>query len=394
MACARAIPAENVRLQDPRESFRDFPRWVQPILTWVSGKPLAHSHPRVTVSPVAAIAIDLCKYAVGVAGAALVWLAGGMWWFTLPVFWILTVNATRSLTSDAHYAGHASVTGRAGFDKALGEILSLLAFAINMEDYARPHNTGHHGRFGIGTIADPDIGLIRIVGWEMGRSLRYYWLRWLLSLVSPRYHLIYFYLRLKSTFVTAPYWRTALAWTMWPGLIGLAVGQGWLGTLIVALLVPVVPLYAISAALQFPSEHKWLALQHQGEARKDYLLRVSHGRFFLLPAAQGVVGWGRWLLGMAPMLFQRCFVCPSILPVHDYHHRNAGCRTWPMEHWHRQAEIDRGARYTDYWGLRAPTEAQFAVWAAADDSVSPPPFTFLSLFLSPTVPNVAGGVAK
>ena len=389
MALEETFAPRPVR-DDARESFRDFPDWCQPILTWVSGKPLACSQPRFMVSPLAAITIDLGKYAAGVGGAALAWMAGGVWWLTLPLCWILTVNATRSLTSDAHYAGHGSVTGKVWVDKAIGDMISFLAFAINMNDYAIPHNTGHHGRFGIGTTADPDIGLIRIVGWEMGRSMRYYRWRWVLSLISPRYHLIYFYQRLKSTFVTAPYWRMALAWTLWPGVVALAVAQGWGMVLVMALLVPLWPLYAVSAALQFPSEHKWLALQAASEPRKDYLLRVSHGRFFLLPAPQGVAGWLRWSLGMVPMAFQRCFVCPSILPVHDYHHRNAGCKTWPMEPWHRQAEIDKGAIYTDYWGLIAPTEAQFAVWAAADDAASPRPFTFLSLLFPPAKPSLTG----
>lgn len=386
--------ATGVAALDPRESFRDFPGCTQPILTWVSGRPLAQSAPRFVLPPTGAIAIDLGKYLAGVGGAALAWTAGGGWLALLPLFWTLTVNATRSLTSDAHYAGHGSVTGNKAVDKAIGDVLSLLAFAINMDDYATPHNTGHHGRFGIGSTADPDIGLIRIMGFEMGRPLRYYPLRWMLTLISPRYHAIFLWHRLRSTFVTAPYWRMALAWTLWPGLAVLAWTQGWFDTLAVALLVPVFPLYAISAALQFPSEHLWLAEQRPGEPRRAYLLRVSHGRFFLKPAPRGLAGWVGWTIGMLPMLFCRSFVCVSILPVHDYHHRNAGCRTWPMEPWHRQAEIDAGAVYTDYYGLWAPTRAQFEVWSAIADEVSPRPLTLSSLLFPPSCPRLKGEAVK
>lgn len=372
---------------DARETFRGAPIWCQPILTCISGRPLAGSAPLFTLSPLAAIVIDLVKYGVGVVTAALFWQAGGAWYSGMILSWILTVNATRSLTSDAHYAGHGSVTGNQRLDKVIGDLLSLIALAPNMDDYALPHNRGHHGRFGIGSTQDPDIGLIQIMGVEMGRPLGYYKLRHAMVLISPRYYVVYTSLRLRSTFITAPYWRMVAAFFLWGSVAMSAYLTGYVTETLVALVVPLVWLYAASAALQFPSEHKWLAPQAENEARGAYLLRVSHGRFFLVPAPETNWGWPLWAIKMLPMLFNRFFVCVSILPAHDYHHRNAGCKAWPMEPWLRQGEIDRGAKYTDYYGLRAPTNAQFEVWAQTPPASVPKSFSFLSLiltYLSPT----------
>ncbi|MEO9823504.1 MAG: fatty acid desaturase [Paracoccaceae bacterium] len=376
---------------DARETFRGAPAWCQPILTCISGRPLAGSAPLFTLRPFAAIAIDLVKYGVGVVTAALFWQAGGAWYAAMILSWILTVNATRSLTSDAHYAGHGSVTGHKRLDKIIGDLLSLIALAPNMDDYALPHNRGHHGRIGIGSSADPDIGLIRVMGIEMGRSLGYYRLRHALVLISPRYYAVYTLLRLKSTFITAPYWRMIVAFFLWGGVAITAYLTGLVTETLVALVVPLVWLYAVSAALQFPSEHKWLAPQGEDETRGAYLLRVSHGRFFLVPAPDTKLGWPLWAFKMLPMLFGRFFVCVSILPAHDYHHRNAGCKTWPMEPWLRQSEIDRGARYTDYYGLRAPTHAQFEIWTQTPNASMPQPFSFLSLILTHLSPKKIEG---
>ncbi|MCV6546998.1 MAG: fatty acid desaturase [Cohaesibacter sp.] len=366
---------------DPRDSFRHFPEWVQPILTVISGKPLAHSKPKLEITPIGAIAIDYTKYVVGVGLAALLFHLQGWAMLALPIAWVLTVNAARSLTSDAHYAGHGSVTSNKAIDKIIGDLLSLSVLAPNMDDYALPHNRGHHGRFGIGSLEDPDIALMRIMGFEMGRELSYYPLRHMLAIISPRFHIHYTILRLRSTFITAPYWRMALAAFAFGGLAIASYMGGWWEMLLVAWLIPILPLYALSALLQFPSEHMWMAARQDNERNRDYLLRVSHGRFFLLPAAHSFKGWMSWSIAMLPLLFQRFFVCVSVLPTHDYHHRHAGSMRWPMEAWLRQQEIDEGKCYTDFYGLKDPTQAQFRIWSDCPSDIMPRPNTFMS-FLS------------
>jgi hypothetical protein len=364
-----------------RETFRHAPAALQPLITFVSGKPLAGSRPGVALKPWMAVGIDYAKYGVGIAGAAAAVSAGGAWLVLLPLFWILTVNGARSLTSDAHYAGHAAITGRKRFDKVLGDLLSLSVLSPNMDDYAQGHNRDHHGKMGIGTLEDPDIGLMRLIGFETGRSRRFSWLRLLLALGSPRYHLLYSLLRLRSTLVTAPVWRMAAAWLIFGGLAYATHRLDAWETVALAWLVPIGPLYAISAALQFPSEHMWLAPQRPGEDRRAYLLRVSHGRFFLVPAPGSGRPWAwcAWGLRMVPQVLARLFVCVSILPAHDYHHRFANRKDWPMEPFLRQADQDAGAVYRDFYGLKEPTDALFDAWSRLPPEAAPPARTLLSL---------------
>ncbi|MGI9279480.1 MAG: fatty acid desaturase [Endozoicomonas sp.] len=348
---------------DPRESYNDFPSWTQPLLTLISGKPRANTKPLLEITPVHALIIDISKYIIGVGSAVALTEQGGLLYFLLPLSWVLTVNAARSLTSDAHYAGHSSITGKRTLDKLIGDLLSLSVLAPNMDDYALPHNRGHHGRGGIGTIEDPDSGLIRLIGFEMGKPLAWYKLRLLTSLISLRYHFLYTKARLRSTLITAPVWRKAAAIMVYGGIVAAAVSGGWFSIFLLAWLIPILPLYAVSAALQFPSEHLWLAPREEEESHRDYFLRVSHGRFFLLPAPESWRDALRWSLGMGHMLFERFFVCVSILPAHDYHHRHPGSKRWPMEPWLRQKEVDSGIPYTEFYGLKKPTEAQFAIWS-------------------------------
>jgi len=365
----------------PRETFRGAPAFVQPIITLVSGKPLTGTRPKLNIKPWMAILIDYTKYTTGIVGAALSVQVGGGVLFLLPLFWILIVNGARSLTSDAHYAGHGAVTGHKKFDMWLGNILSLTVISSNMKDYAQSHNRDHHGKLGIGTQSDPDIGMVRMLGFRMGMNRSYYWWRLILSIISPRYHFHYTMLRLRSTFATAPVWRIMVAWVALVTITYITCAFHLEKILFLSWLLPIGPLYAVSAALQFPSEHMWLSPQCPDEDRRSYLLRVSHGRFFLIPspAPANVLGWMIWAIRMVPLLFMRFFVCVSILPAHDYHHRFASRRDWPMEIFLRQADQDAGAIYKDYFDIWMPMKELFNAWSKLPKDTLAGSFTMLGL---------------
>lgn len=371
---------------DPRESFRRFPAFVQPAITFVSGKPLSGAAPLVTMTPLRTVAYDYAKYASGVAGAAWMLSLGGLWMALIPLFWILTVNASRSLASDAHYGGHGALTCRDGLDRVLANLISLSIVSANMDDYAHRHNRDHHGRMGISTPQDPDIAMINTMGFELGRDVRYYRMRLLLTLVSPRYHLLSLYFRLRTTFVTGPAWRVALALVAAAAVAAATYATGGWQTLLVAWLIPILPGFALSSALQFPSEHNWLAPKRPGENHRQYVMRVSWGRFFLVRAPEpgrGVLGsagaWCRWGVEMVPHVLARAFVCVATLPAHDYHHTFAARARWPMALYSRQREQDEGVPYQDYYGLGAPNDRVFETWASLPSDLLGRPRTLLSL---------------
>lgn len=369
----------------PRQSFERFPAWVQPLITAVSGKAGRGERPWLQVGPVFAIVFDLGKLTAGVGLGAAAASAGGGWLATLPVCWLLTVNALRSLTSDAHYAGHGCVTGNRVIDHMLGEVLSTLVLSANMTAYARGHNTRHHGAVGIGTLADPDIGLMHLMGFRTGRPVPWYWRRLWLSLFSPRYHLLYMWNRLRWNFGSQPLLRTAFAWLVHGTVIALVCRYGGWGAWALAWAIPAIPLVAISAALQFPSEHLWLTPRRPGETGREYLRRISYGRFFLvsaprdgLPLPEKLLAWSYWCLAMIRPLCERLFVCASVLPVHDYHHRRPQMLDWPMEPYARQRDIESGVTdYQEWFGLAPAYSAQFVVWSQLYPDAIDPSFTTL-----------------
>ncbi|MCA1298586.1 fatty acid desaturase [Stappia indica] len=377
---------DTERGPDPRESFRRFPSWVQPAITFISGKPLSGSRPLVIFSPVGALAYDYAKYFIGILGAAAAFNLGGAWLLTVPLFWLATVNGARALASDAHYAGHAALTFKQRWDHILGNLISLSIISANMEDYAHRHNHDHHGKTGICTTEDPDIAMIGLMGFELGRKESYYLPRLMLTLISPRYHLLSFFFRMKTTFVTAPVWRMVVAVLGAATIAAVTYATNGFETLLVAWLLPVLPGFALSSALQFPSEHNWLAPRGKEEPYRDYVMRASWGRFFLIEAPQpglGVVGgglaWTAWAIRMIPHLLARSSVCVVTLPAHDFHHRFARREDWPMALYLRQAEQDQGIHYVDYYGLGAPMRKVFRNWSTLAPETLGKPSTCLAL---------------
>jgi hypothetical protein len=369
-----------------RQSYAHWPGWTQPWLTIFSGMPRTGERPLFEVSAVQSVAYDLLKIFAGMALGLWSSGVGGAALLFLPLAWILVVNASRSLTSDAHYAGHGSLTGHARIDHVVGELLTCLVASINLVDYSRGHNVIHHGREGIGWTSDPDFGLFGVIGFETGRSRQWSYLRLALTLASPRYHVLYAALRLQGNLKCT--WPRALAFLTIQSLIFIVLWRiGGVRGYFLSWFLPILPLYAVSAALQFPSEHLWLARQDPGEQRADYLVRVCHGRFFLAPpprrdgsALSLAVSWLRWFGAMAVLGLERAFVCVSILPAHDYHHHCVSARDWPMELFLRQRAIEEGrGRYHEVWGLRAAYDRQFAVWESLPRDLVSRTFTFLSL---------------
>ncbi|RUM55668.1 MAG: fatty acid desaturase [Marinomonas sp.] len=355
----------------PRETFDIFPAWIQPLITHVSGKPLAGEKPWFEVTPVAQILIDLTKYSAGAALVAILVSLGGAWLFALPIAWILAVNGAISLKLDSHYAAHAAVTGNNRLDTWIGEILTTFVLSGNMKEYAAGHTTQHHGRAGIGAADDPDMSLLFLMGFETGRNVGWYKMRLLLSLISPRYHLLFSWYRIRSNFVTAPMMRCLLAFAMHGSIIALVVWFDLWNVWLLAWFVPILPLMAISIGLQVPAEHHWLAQRGAEETRRDYLRRISHGRFFLIPLPRRdltligtVCAWGYWAGVMVKPMLERSFVCVSVMPAHDHHHRHAREFKWPMEHYLRQQEIDRGVSdYRDIFGNSQALCQLFAIWS-------------------------------
>jgi hypothetical protein len=355
----------------PRETFDRFPDWLQPFITGISGKPLSGQIPVLRMTPVVRLAFDFLKFASGVGLAAAFFSMGGAWLLALPFAWIMAVNGASSLKLISHYAAHGCVTGNKRLDNWIGEILTVVVLASNMDEYADGHTKQHHGMAGIGNADDPDMGLLFMMGFETGREIRWYKKRLFLSLVSPRYHLLFLWDRLRSNLLTGSRLRRVMAWSMHSLILGLVAWFSSWDIWFLAWFVPVVPLLAMSIGLQVPAEHLWLSRRASNEAPRAFVRRISHGRFFLIAAprsdlswGKALLAWGYWSVAMLGPMLERCFVCVSVMPAHDFHHRHARIMDWPVEHYLRQHEIDAGAKdYRDIYGNSTALVAFFSTWS-------------------------------
>lgn len=355
----------------PRETFNWLPGPLQPLVTFLSGKPLPNQSPLFSISPVTKTWIDFAKLVVGLTSGAAILGLGGWWLMALPLVWVIIVNGAVSLKLDSHYAAHFCITGNGRIDTRIGEVLTALVLSPNMEEYADGHTIQHHGLEGIGTIDDPDLGLLFLMGFESGRDVGWYRRRLLLTLVSPRYHLLFAWERVRLNFFSGPFPRRLLAFAVHGTILGAVAWSGlWYGWALLWLL-PVGPLMQISIALQVPAEHLWLTRRAPKEPPRLFVRRISHGRFFLIPspkpglgAARAMAAWTYWSIVSLIPLIERSFVCVSVMPAHDYHHRHAKNLAWPMEKYMRQKEIDGGATdFRDVYGLWPALSELFNVWS-------------------------------
>ena len=373
-----------------RESMRPFPRPLQGVLTWLTGVPLHGQQPRWQRSPLWHLMTGLGSLWGGVAASSLVILYTpvGMWPL-LVVSWLFTVSGARKLfVMIVHHCVHRNFSGHAAVDAGVAEGLSTMLHLQGDAGYRHDHVVVHHSR-SLATLEDPDLRFILQCGFAPGMDQRALWRQLLRAVVSPRVHRAFLRARLRANFVTAPWARRWLAIAYSAVLISVvAVTQSWL-LFMLAWVVPLGPLYHVSAILQLLSEHRWLCPQEPTDARKLVLARLTTGRFsgekapaWGVHSLRDLVAWSRWVLRMLVVhLPARLFVLVGDLPQHDYHHRHARDNDWCHAAYGRQRDLEAGCPgwpepYTACWGLREAIAANFALFSALPPlSASPQPLS-------------------
>lgn len=190
-------------------------------------------------------------------------IATGPWrfWPYLLLSWMLTVHSCRKAQLViCHYAVHANMTGHKWSDRLLVELLSTLLCIQHFKGYYRDHVQVHHG-LALATLADADLQFLLVLGFRPGMSRQALWRCLYWTMVSPRFHMLFVWMRLRVNFLAAPLYRRAMSGGYIAVVMaGLYHTQGWL-PFAVAWLIPLFPLYHVAALLQFVSEHRWLSLQ-------------------------------------------------------------------------------------------------------------------------------------
>lgn len=349
-----------------------FPGWSQQLITWLTGKALPGQRaPRVLAPPLLNVLLTIAQWPLAVAAGFAAYRLGVLWGvLATPLVWLVSLNSLRRLqVVAAHHAVHREVVRSRRGNYLLQAVVSAISLVHNWDDYFEDHVRGHHSRkVFTTTAADPDAAFLIELGLTPDLPLPVLRRRLRLLAISPRFHWLFLKARLHTNFVSAPPHRVAMA--------AISVGAVEVCTLlmppavaVVLVLLPMFPLYHVSALLQFVSEHDWLITEGAPVDSVDYTRR-TRGRFCLEPQPPaGLRGlrrlraWLRWAVRTVLISVPSRFaVLVGDLPAHDLHHLYPQIHDWTRSLWLRQELIDQGDRY----GMRG---REYASLSAAVNSV-------------------------
>jgi hypothetical protein len=321
-----------------------------------------------------ALSVAIGWTVAGVAGGLLVAVAGGAWWWLIPVAWAAAVHGARTLQVQMiHQAAHGTLIGRrrGRLNDCVGRVLSAVLLVEEFTTYRRSHLHLHHPPTKLSTAVDPTVRYLVALGLAPGLGRGVLVWRLITGLLNPVFHLRRVTERIGSHFCgTGPVYRAAVA----VYLLGLAFAGwavGW--PVLVAWVIPLFPLYEIAAALRLCVEHEW------PRADAAALPEVTHGVFCGhrppaagLPDGRRLIAWACWWAAMGGHALCRWLVLVGDTPCHDYHHDFPQSLEWPNEIELRQRDCDRRAVLglpprTEVWGLFDAIDRQFRLLSANPD---------------------------
>jgi fatty acid desaturase len=337
---------------------------MQPIITLLTGKAsVGEAVPRWLAGPRTKSIQVICQFLISTtAGLVLLTthpLASAV---ALPLLWLVQVNALRNFqVVIAHHAVHNELLATKRSNYWLQVLVSALSLTQHFEQYTEDHVRGHHRLKIFTSERDPDAIFLAALGFRPGTPFVTLRRRMRFALLSPRFHAIFLTARIRTNFVTAPWHRKLVSAAYVGSLAALAVVFPW-WAIVLALLVPLIPLYHIAAFLQLLSEHAWTMTPRSVATPKTYAERCW-ARFALEPlppaglkGARRVRQWTRWATRLVFVAIPSRFgVVVGDMPGHDLHHLYP-VRDWTRTLWERQQRIDndkdpRGMKNREFTSL-------------------------------------------
>jgi hypothetical protein len=328
-----------------------WPAWSQPFITCLSGKAAVNEPAPSWLAGPRTKAIQVVVQLLLVS-ATVLWLLNtvplaGL--LVLPAAWLLQVNALlKSQVVIAHHAVHGEVCKTKTGNYRIQVLVSALALVKHFEQHFADHVRGHHNRRLFTTERDPDAIFLKKLGLRPGESVDTLRRRTWLAPLSPHFHAVYLTARLRTNFITAPWHRRIVALIYVGLLVGVATVVPWWAFML-AILVPLIPLYQVASFVLLLSEHAWTLTSDSATSKQAYANRCW-GRFFLepLPAADEkgaarIASWVHWTLRTALVQLPcRIGVVIGDTPGHDHHHLYPADHDWTKTLWTRQTRIDSG----------------------------------------------------
>ncbi|MBP0607647.1 MULTISPECIES: fatty acid desaturase [Burkholderia] len=358
---------------------RGLPGIAQPVLTWMTGKPLDAAERPFGVPRTLDVVVTFAS-SMAILGA-LVELAhrdtlGA--WAIIVVFWLVLVGLLRKMqVTHLHHAIHNRLFERPSLNKLYARVIPSLIFVQNGVEYRREH-LEHHNSDIFTTERDADAAFLAKLGFIPGRERGELWVNLWMTVASPVFHIMFARARLESVFLRNRLAETLVALAMLAGHAVLIVLAGW-KAYIIAVLVPMFFIYHVSALLQFLTEHAWniagesVADWHEYASRcwgrfcgERFPLLASGSNYSRFVHVLRVAGWVARMLVFHLPVRVACLVAD--LPAHDWHHlahmAGQNSRDWSYSLYLRQAAIDSGDRagfaLRELWGMHGMIEHQFS----------------------------------
>lgn len=343
-----------------RRSYEILP--LQGVWTWLTGKELPDRKSLWQSNSTERVLWSLSWVAVGVLFTSLALVVQPL---ALQIFcWIVgalfaTSGARYVVATIIHHGVHGHLYKSQKVNKALCEVLSTLFIVQPYESYRQFHVYEHHGRE-FSTFDDKDLAAIYQLGFTPGKTKAALYGRLLWTLVSPKFHLVFFYGRVKSNLVGVPFYRLMMTLVWFGALVLMGYLMGIAATALV-LILPFVVLYQMASLIHLLTEHVWL-VRKEGESVRDSHINNCLARFCgsKCPPDFSIKQWGRWTKWAAMHLFVhlpcRMLFVQGSLVCHDWHHRYGSVRQW--YDYARLREIhasklsaEQRYDYIDIWGV-------------------------------------------
>ena len=377
-------------------SVRRCARFFKTILTgifcWFTGYAPANHYPIITRSRCSHLLSAYVQILLGVTLSSCGLAQGGYGYMLIPIGYMFTVGGGRKLQVQInHHCVHVNFAGTKTIDFLLAEFNSTLLFIQNAVAYEFDHVKLHHKLAYTATLIDPDFVFLYALGFKPGMSKRSLWRHLLLTLISPRFHLLFLRARFQSNFLAKMpaeatgkgevgirpwYWKRIIASWVWLALILMILFlTGWWLTFLLAVVLPLTFFYHISSLLQFLSEHLWLletdtagGTSGMGIVQiKERYPKLTRARFCGEPLKDlrglgtsqkaGHIGWWatKHLLFHLPVRI--CVLCGD-LPAHDHHHLKPRNPNW-QNFLHSRKSDAATLHLTEVWGLQNAIDQVF-----------------------------------
>jgi fatty acid desaturase len=345
--------------QQPRETMRVLPRFLQPFLTWLTGVPLPDEKPILHWTPLLAVMLGLFFI---VTGVAIGWMALSMtWWLAAPVLlvsWLLTAGGMRRLdVLIVHQSLHNKVTKSRTGNRIVGETITTLLWRTPYDKNKREH-MDHHKY--LSTSRDVDAVYLKDTRLRQGMSRKQFNRYVMGTLFSPHHHFSFFYSRMKSNlFSKLPLYRLVMSWGYLAFMVYmLDMTELWLQWMLFWF-VPVTFFFQNATYLYTLTEHRWKLDNTEAEPNRERLDELTFGRFCgdPVPHTTGssiLESTGLWLLWWLRVLVlhipYRLYILVGDTVQHDLHHIRPGCDWANSAHIRRDAVQADSKRYNEVWG--------------------------------------------